>query len=317
MNAFRLGVGWGRCSVLLALLASSSCGPGGGLGGGGLTAFDADGAPLGTVVGLDTHWVDVFHAPTNAVMRINMTTGNVTGPGRAFIELSVPIVYDDYFFTEGDCGEGLWRAAPNDEDCDPPAVGEIVALGADALGWEEGESVWVSGGDADNNVVPGEPVINDERGNLVCDGSASSGEAALCRQVQDAFNDAVQMCDAQGQTYDVWFGDSACEGANDDGYDNTDFYNCLVVNFSNPDVDHTCETDGSGNPEAVRQFEDTSEVADPPGCRELYQATPDASGGGPGANRFPTYQIGVETCAYEATETEDVPTSFPAPLTVQ
>jgi hypothetical protein len=305
--------------LALSLLLSVACGPGLG-GGGGVTVSDADGVFIGTVISVDTHWVEVYHSPTNAIMRLNMTTGNVAGPGRTLNDFLQPFVYTDYFFTENGCGEDLWRAATSDEAYSAPPIGEIVSLGADAHGWEEGESVWVSGGTAEDDVVPAEYVITDGEGNLLCgEGNVNVGEVGLCNAVQAAFDDEARvLCEDNISNYDVWFTDSTCETANEDGYDNTAFYECLIEKFSNPNVDHTCETDSEGNPTAIRQFEDTSQSSDPPGCRELYQATPDDSGGagGPGGS-YPVFQLGTEICAYQATQTEDVPTSFAAPLQLQ
>jgi hypothetical protein len=104
--------------------------------------------------------------------------------------------------------------------------------------------------------------------------SACGGDQAKCEEALAAFEEAKTTCMDDTSTADVWFAQSACDGANDDNYDNTEFYDCLIENFSGTDVNIVCETDGQGDPTAVRQFEDTSESSEPPGCRELYQNTP-------------------------------------------
>lgn len=104
--------------------------------------------------------------------------------------------------------------------------------------------------------------------------SACGGDQSKCEEALAAFDEAKTTCEDDTTTADVWFNQATCDTANDDGYDNTEFYECLTTEFSGTDVNIVCETDADGNPTAVRQFEDTSESSDPPGCRELYQNTP-------------------------------------------
>ena len=103
--------------------------------------------------------------------------------------------------------------------------------------------------------------------------SACGGDSAKCTEALEAYGAAQTLCESADQAADVWFNESACETADDDGYDNTEFYDCLIENFSNEDAAHTCEQDADGNNTAVRQFEDNSQDSDPAGCRELYNAT--------------------------------------------
>ena len=103
--------------------------------------------------------------------------------------------------------------------------------------------------------------------------SACSSDQAGCEAALAAFETAKTTCSDTTTTADLWFAQSACDVAADDGYDNTEFYECLTTKFEGTDVAITCETDADGNPTAVRQFEDTSESSDPAGCRELHDAT--------------------------------------------
>lgn len=98
------------------------------------------------------------------------------------------------------------------------------------------------------------------------------GDGPLCFEALFAFQDAQDRCLAASQTPDVWFNAAACQGAADDGFDNRAFYRCLVDRLTQDDRDAICEATGSGD--AVVQFEDLSIDGNPPGCRDLFNATP-------------------------------------------
>ncbi len=108
--------------------------------------------------------------------------------------------------------------------------------------------------------------VVDPYGCPYCEGPVIPGtDQALCYEALEAYGQAQELCDAFDQPPDVWFSESACEYAAEDGYDNTEFYQCLVGYFSDDDAGLVC--DGPGG---VTQFED---IAGPPGgCRDLYNA---------------------------------------------
>lgn len=107
--------------------------------------------------------------------------------------------------------------------------------------------------------------------------ACAGGDQTACEEALAAFDTALDTCGDTTSTVDPWFNATACEGANDDGYDNTAFYTCLTDRLTQDDPLAVCTLDGAGAATMdVRDFEDeTGEGGDDldAGCYDLYNAT--------------------------------------------
>ena len=88
-----------------------------------------------------------------------------------------------------------------------------------------------------------------------------------CEAAVAAFELQKGTCNAPTAIADPLVTQAACTAGNGDGFDNTEFYQCLIDNFSNSDATTACEGDGF-----VYPFASAARNAAPPGCLDLYNS---------------------------------------------